>query len=79
MSIIVEENLVFFKELEQKIFSYMCELGREIPKIMLESYDKELAEGRDKKVYRGKGSRRISIKPIYGEVVYSRRAYQTKT
>ena len=79
MSIIVEENLVSFKELEQKIFSYVCELGREITQIMLESYDKELAEGRDKKVYRGKGSRRTSIKTIYGEVVYSRRVYQTKT
>ena len=79
MSIIVEENLVSFKELEQKIFSYVCELGREITQIMLESYDKELAEGRDKKVYRGKGSRRTSIKTVYGEVAYSRRVYQTKT
>ena len=79
MSIIVEENLVSFKELEQKIFDYVCELGREITQIMLESYDKELAEGRDKKVYRGKGSRRTSIKTVYGEVEYSRRVYQTKT
>ena len=79
MSIIVEENLVSFKELEQKIFSYVCELGREITQIMLESYDKELAEGRDKKVYRGKGNRRTSIKTVYGEVAYSRRVYQTKT
>ena len=47
MSIIVEEKLVSFKELEQKIFDYVCELGREITKIMLESYDRELAEGRD--------------------------------
>ena len=79
MSIIVNENLVSFKELEKKIFDYVCELGREITQIMLESYDKELAEGRDKKVYRGKGSRRTSIKTVYGEVEYSRRVYQTKT
>ena len=79
MSIIVDENLVSFKELEKKIFDYVCELGREITQIMLESYDKELAEGRDKKVYRGKGSRRTSIKTVYGEVEYSRRVYQTKT
>ena len=79
MNLIVEENLVSFKELEQKIFAYVCELGREITQILLESYDKELAEKRDKKTYRGKGSRGTSIKTVYGEVEYSRRVYQTKT
>ena len=79
MNLIVEDNLVSFKELEQKIFAYVCELGREITQILLESYDKELEEGRDKKTYRGKGSRKTSIKTVYGEVVYSRRVYQTKT
>lgn len=54
MNLIVEENLVSFKELEQKIFAYVCELGRAITQIVLEAYDKELAEGRDKKVYRSK-------------------------
>ena len=79
MNLIVKESQVSFKELEQKIFDYVCELGREITRIMLESYDKELAEGRDKKTYRGKGSRRTAIKTVYGEVEYSRRVYQTKT
>ncbi len=50
MESIVEEKLVSFKTLEQKIFSYVCELGREITTIMLEIYDKELADGRDKKM-----------------------------
>ena len=54
MSTILNENLISFKELEKKIFAYVCELAREITQIMLESYDKELAEGRDKKVYRDK-------------------------
>lgn len=49
MKTIVEEKPISFKELEQKIFSYVCELGREITTAMLEAYDKELAEGRDKK------------------------------
>ena len=44
MNTILAENLVSFKELEQKIFAFVCELGREITQIMLESYDKELAE-----------------------------------
>lgn len=78
MNTIVNEELVSFKLLEQKIFEYVCELGREITQIMLESYDKELAEGRDKKIYRNKGTRNTSIKTVYGEVSYSRRVYRTE-
>lgn len=78
MKSIVEEKLVSFKTLEQKIFSYVCELGREITTIMLEAYDKELADGRDKKDYRDKGTRTTTIKTVYGEVTYGRRVYQTK-
>ena len=29
---IVDENLISFKVLEQKIFDYVCELGRLIPR-----------------------------------------------
>lgn len=79
MNPIVEENQISFKVLEQKIFAYVCELGREITQIMLEAYDKELAEGRDKKAYRGKGSRKTTIKTVYGEVEYRRRVYRTET
>ena len=68
MNTIVNDGLISFKELEKKIFAFVCELGREITQVMLESYDKELAEGRDKKSYRGKGSRQTSIKTLYGEV-----------
>ena len=77
MKSIVEEKLVSFKELEQKIFKYVCELGREITRIMLESYDGELAASRDTKQYRDKGKRRTTIKTVYGEVEYKRRVYQT--
>ena len=49
MKTIVDENLISFKVLEQKIFDYVCELGRLITKQVLENYDKELAQGRDKK------------------------------
>ena len=79
MNTIVDEGLVSFKELEQKIFRYACELAREITVEILENYDKELAEGRDKKQYRGKGKRQTSIKTIYGEVEYSRNVYRTET
>jgi hypothetical protein len=77
MESIVAEGLVSFKEFEQKIFRYVCELGREITQIMLEAYDKELSEARDKKIYRDKGTRKTTIKTVYGEVEYSRKVYQT--
>ena len=79
MKTIVNEELISFKELEKKIYSYVCELAREITQQMLESYDEELAKSRDKKVYRGKGKRKTSIKTIYGEVEYSRNVYRTET
>ena len=77
MNNIVTENLISFKELEQKIFDYVCELGRAITKIMLESYDNELASTRDRIMYRDKGKRSTTIKTVYGEVEYQRRVYQT--
>ena len=78
MKSIVEEKLVSFKSLEQKIFAYVCELGREITRIMLENYDVELSEERDRSRYRDKGKRSTTIKTVYGEVTYARRVYQTK-
>ncbi len=77
MNTIVEEKLISFKELEQKVFKYVCELACEITRMMLESYDDELAATRDTKNYRDKGSRKTSIKTVYGDVVYWRRVYHT--
>lgn len=77
MNTIVEQKLISFKELEKKVFKYVCELGQEITRIILESYDDELASDRDKKQYRDKGSRKTSIKTVYGEVEYRRRIYRT--
>ena len=79
MTSIVEEKLVSFKELEKKVFKYVCELGCEILRIMLERYDEELAEERDKSVLRNKGRKGTTIKTLCGEVEYRRRVYQTKT
>lgn len=78
MKSIVEEKLVSFKTLEQKIFRYACGLAQEITRTILEKYDAELAEGRDKEKYRNKGKRTTTIKTVYGEVGYARRVYQTK-
>ena len=79
MKLIVDENLLSFKVLEQKIFDYVCELGCQITQQILEAYDTELAESRDKKHYRGKGKRKNCIKTVYGEVEYKRTVYRTKT
>ena len=78
MNTIVTEGLVSFKELEQKIFTFVCELGKEMTKIILESYDNELAESRNRKEYRDKGTRDTSIRTVYGDVSYSRRVYRTQ-
>lgn len=55
MKSIVEESQVTFKELEQKIFAYVCEVAVEMTQIVLEDYDRELHDSRDKKKYRDKG------------------------
>lgn len=75
---IVEQKQISFKALEKKIFAYVCELGQEITRTILESYDTELASGRDRSQFRDKGKRTTTIKTIYGEVTYSRRVYQTR-
>ena len=36
MNTIVKENEITFKQLEQKIFNYVCEFGRELTKTLLE-------------------------------------------
>lgn len=76
MKTIVEEKLISFKTLEQKIYRYICTYGTELTRILLESYDDELAEGRNKKEYRDKGKRSTTVKTVYGEVDYSRRVYK---
>ena len=79
MNTIVKENEITFKQLEQKIFNYVCEFGRELTKTLLEKQDEVLAKERDKKKYRNKGGRSTTIKTVYGEVVYIRNVYETKT
>ena len=37
MKSIVEEKLVSFKELEQKVFKYVCERGCEITRVLVEA------------------------------------------
>ena len=79
METILQENRISFKEFEKKIFQFVCGMGQEIAKTMLENYDDHLAKTRDKKEYRDKGKRTTTVKTLFGEVTYERRVYQTKT
>lgn len=77
MKSIVEESQITFKELEQKIFAYVCETAVEMTRIILEDYDKEIHADRDRSQYRDKGKRTTTIKTVYGDVTYERHIYQT--
>lgn len=78
MEPIVKESRITFKELEQKIFAYVCEAAVEMTRIILEDYDRELHADRDRSRYRDKGRRTTTIKTVYGDVAYSRHVYQTE-
>ena len=78
MNTMIEEKQVTFKKIEQEVFRFVCALGRELTTEILERYDKELHDSRDKSEFRDKGTRSTSIKTIYGDVPYSRYVYQTR-
>ena len=65
-----------FNDLEKKIYKFVCFFGCMIIKLLLESYDRKLMKGRDKKKYRHKGLRKNTIKTIMGEVEYKRAMYE---
>ena len=72
----VTEEVVKFNDLEKKIFKFVCNFGCLILKLILESYDKKIMRGRDKKKYRHKGLRKNIIKTIMGEIEYQRAMYE---
>lgn len=76
MNTILQEKVISFKEFEQKIFSSICEIGRNLTSEALARYDQELANNRNISKYRDKGGRKTSIKTVYGSVEYSRRVYK---
>ena len=49
MNTIVTEKMISFKELEKKVFDYVCEMGRMMIQTILECYDEQLQETRNKK------------------------------
>lgn len=77
MNSMITENLLTFKELEQKIFKAVCEIAVMIVVGILQVYDKHLMLTRDKKAYRNKGLRETTIKTLFGEVTFRRTVYET--
>lgn len=78
MDSMIKENAVTFKEIEQEIFRFVCKLGQELTKEMLEEYDRYLHDKRNKSELRDKGTRGTSVKTVYGDVQYERYVYMTR-
>ena len=72
----IKENGLSFKDLEKKIYELGCQVCRMCAKEILERYDRQLMEQRDKAKYRNKGLRCTTIKTIFGEVDYRRTVYE---
>lgn len=73
---IVANNEINFNELEQKIYKFVCELGCNLLKEIIEKYDEKLQNERDKKTFRHRGLKTDSIKTIMGVVEYKRTIYE---
>lgn len=73
---IIASNEIKFNELEKKVFKFVCFFGCLIIKLLLESYDRKLMNNRDKKKYRHKGLREMSVNTVMGEVKYKRVMYE---
>ena len=78
MNTMIEEKGITFKELEQEIFRFVCDLGVALTQEILQQYDKYLHDSRDTSELRDKGTRHTSIKTVYGDVPYDRYVYRTR-
>ena len=77
METMINENGRTFKEIEQEMFRFGCQLCRQLTAQLLEATDQELFRNRDRQKYRSKGLRQTTVKTVYGEVTYSRHVYVT--
>jgi len=77
MKTILSEKELDFNTLEKEIFRIGCEYAASLMEEVLKQMDKQLAESRDKKTYRHKGSRATTLKTLMGEVTYDRTVYET--
>ena len=73
-NILSKEN-VTFKDFEEITFKIACEIANLILRNMLEEYDKQIMDNRDKSKYRNKGKVTTTIKAKTGLVEYTRTKY----
>jgi hypothetical protein len=64
-----------FNELEVKIYKFVCKIGCEILKLILEMQDQKICRKRNKKRYRYVKRVPSTIKTIMGEVEYKHTIY----
>ncbi len=69
---IITSKEVKFNNLEKKVYKSVYFFGCLIIKLILEAYDRELIENRDKKKYRHKGLRETSVNTVMGKINYKR-------
>ena len=75
---ILTKERITFKDIEQIGFNLACEITNKILETLLESYDKQAMESRDKSRYRHKGYETTTIKAKTGLVKYTRAKYLVK-
>ena len=71
---IITDNEIDFNKIENKVYDFVCEIGRNIMKEILESIDDKIKLTRPKDM-RNKGKRKNCVKTIMGVVEYQRRVY----
>ena len=65
-----------FETLEREIFRYACNEARRVAGEILQSFDQELFERRNKNKYMVIGAKKTVVKTLFGEVAYTRRRYK---
>ena len=73
---IITSKELKFNDLEKKVYRFICFIGCLIIKLILESYDRNIMQSRDKEKYRHKGLRETSVNTIIGEIKYKRAMYE---
>lgn len=77
MKTMITETRVTFKELEKNIYAWVCQIGKEFTRELMERYDRMLMKHRDQKSTGIKVFVRLhTIKTIYGELTYRRAVYE---
>ena len=74
----LNDNGMTFKDLERKIYKYVCNEACKALTEILEVLDEKLMNERDTKIYRNKGRKQTCLRTIMGNVQYSRRIYEFK-